>query len=570
MAVQRLTYGEFDGYRFSIYYESDQFDPGFSPAPGFQGYEETVASWSLRYEARDSRTPGIIPSRLDLVLLFSDPYLRAYLKNARAGVWVKIHKGLSLEWSGYCIPDLGSIELINGQRFITLVFGDGFGMLDYQSNEYVFSNVKPFSNQIMEIFNRLEFSRLWDGMIVSEMLKAANAGSGKDGIYWTGTTQEGLYWNEDKAEWDTYRSVIDQILYAFGLRMYQEKGYLVLRDLSVDTPSVWNAYDWAGDHVAEISYSASESFQVFAGGTEMYLPAVRSSKLIFTTSQDLIKLIGTRAARLNFYVADVAPTGTNHLDGYASMVAYFEVDALTSRTDVFFDVYAQIRVGAYYYNGTAWTTTPSQWMIVNNHKDTVENTTGSTAIIAGLPFAITNFHTANLPEAGIAPMYITYTIQETGGPYPGILTDHIESTVEFYYHGDLPETTVYRIDNGAQRNGIDQEYTLNIGDLTSASPAPKQLRTFYLEPRGAATLVPSNWDGDALLYSSALRLMKKNSRPTQYYEMEIDARVPMSHTLTWESQNYTPINVEINSDGSKVTYVEQIEEDPQRDGKFQP
>jgi hypothetical protein len=167
-------------------------------------------------------------------------------------------------------------------------------------------------------------------------------------------------------------------------------------------------------------------------------------------------------------------------------------------------------------------------------------------------------------------MYITYTIQETGGPYPGILTDHIESTVEYYYHGDLPETTVYRIDNGAQRNGIDQEYTLNIGDLTSASPVPKQLRTFYLEPRGAATLVPSNWDGDALLYSSALRLMKKNARPTQYYEMEIDARVPMSHTLTWESQNYTPINVEINSDGSKVTYVEQIEENPQRDGKFQP
>lgn len=568
--MQRLSYGEFDGYRFSIFYDTDQFSPGFSPAPGFQGYEETVANWSLRYEGQDENSPGIIPSRLDLTLVMSDAYLRAYLQNARGGVWVKMYNGLSLEWAGYAIPDLGSIEVINGTRFITLVFGDGFGMLDFQSNEYVFSGVKPFTNQIMEILNRLEFSRLWDGMIVANDLKAANAGSGKEGVYWTGTIQEGLYWTDGTPEWYSYRSVIDQILIIFGLRMYQEKGYLVLREIAQDTPSQWHAYDWAGDYVHTFTFSGSQSANVIAGGTEMYLPAVRSLKTITSVSQERIALISTKAPRINYYVADVIPTGANHLDGYASMVAYFRVDPLTTRTDVFFDVFATIRVGAYYYNGTIWTTTPSQYQIVNNHKDSIENLAGTEEIIAGLPFAITNFHTANLPEAGIAPLYITYTIVETGGPYPGINVERIDSSIEYYYHGDTPGQTVFHINNGASRNGIDRSANVTIGETTDVSPVAQQLRTFYLEPRGVATLVPSNWDGDSLLHRSAYKMARKQARPVQYYEIELDGRVFMSHSASWGSENYLPMNVEINSDGTKVTYIEQITEEPLRDSKFQP
>ena len=570
MAVQRLSYGDFDGYRFSIYYDTDQFSPGFSPAPGFQGYEERVASWSLTYEGQDENKPGIIPSRLNLILVMSDAYLRSYLQNARAGVWVKVYKGLSLEWAGYAIPDLGSIEVINGQRFITLVFGDGFGMLDYPSNEYVFSGVKPFSNQIMEILNRLEFSRLWDGMLVANTLKAANAGAGKEGIYWTGTLQEGLYYTAGEAQWATYREVIDQILTVFGLRMYQEKGYLVLREIAQDTPSQWYAYDWAGSYVTSFAFSGSQTADVVAGGTEMYLPAVRSLKTITTVTQTRIALISTKAPRINFYVADVIPTGANHLDGYAAMVAYFRVDPATTRTDVFFNVNAQIRVGAYYYNGSTWSTTPSTFQIVNNHKDSIENLGGSEAIVAGLPFSITNFHTSDLPEAGIAPLYISYIIEETGGPYPGIQVERIDSSVEYYYHGDLPTQTVFHIDNGASRNGIDREASVTIGEKTDGSPVAQQIRTFYLEPRGVATLVPSNWDGDSLLHRSAYKVARKQARPVQYYELELTGRVFMSHSASWGSDTYLPMNVEINSDGTKVTYIEQITEEPIRDSKFQP
>ena len=570
MAVQRLTYGEFKGYRFSIFYDTDQFNPGFSPAPGFQGYEETVASWSLRYEGLDENKAGIIPSRLDLVLVMSDAYLRKYLQDARAGVWVKVYKGLSLEWAGYAIPDLGSIEVINGQRFITLVFGDGFGMLNYQSNEYIFSGVKPFSNQIMEIFNRLEFSRLWDGLLVANTLKAANAGSGKEGIYWTGTLQEGLYWTSGVAEWATYREVIDQILTVFGLRMYQDKGYLVLREIAIDSPTQWYAYDWAGSYVTSFAFLSSLGANVISGGTEMYLPAVRSLKTITSTSETLIELISTKAPRINYYVADVIPTGANHLDGYASMVAYFRVDPSTTRTDVFFDVFATIRVGAYYYNGTTWTTTVSQYQIVNNHKDSIENLAATEEIIAGLPFAITNFHTADLPEAGIAPLYITYTIVETGGPYPGINVERIDSSVEYYYHGDTPDQTVFHINNGAQRNGVDRVANVTIGELSSGSPVAQQIRTFYLEPRGVATLVPSNWDGDSLLHRSALRMAQKQARPVQYYELELDERASFSHSASWGSDSYLPMNMEITSEGTRVTYIEQITEDPARDSKFQP
>ena len=570
MAAQRLSYGSFDGYFFSIYYDTDKFSPGFSPAPGFQGYEERVANWSLRYEGQDAYKPGIVPSRFDLTLVMSDGYLRSMLQSSTGGVWLKVWRNMSLEWAGFCTPDLGEIEVINGQRFITLPFSDGFGILDFQANEYVFVNPKPFSMQIAEMFTRLEFTYLWDGMLVSNTVKASNSGSGKDGVYWTGTIQEGHYYEPGETTWHNYRKVIDDILVALGLRMYQEKGYLVLRDVATDTPSQWTAYDWQGNYVHTFTYSSTASSNVIAGGTEMYLPSVRDTEITFTTAETLIKLIATKAPRLNYYIGHVIPTGTNHLDGYASMVAYFRVDPSTPRTDVFFDIFAVIRVGAYYYNGTSWTTTLSQFQIVNNHKDSIENLGGSEAIVGGLPFAITNFHTADLPDAGLAPCHITYTIVETGGPYAGIQTERIDSSIEYYYHGDQTNTTVYKVDNGYQRFGVDKSYTVNIGDLVSASPIAKQLRAFYLEPRGVATLQPSNWEGDSLLHRTAYRLAQKQSIPQQYYELDLDERVTLGHTATWGGQNYTPINIEVGTDGTRVTYVEQLTEDPQRDSKFQP
>jgi len=570
MAAQRLSYGSFDGYFFSIYYDTDKFSPGFSPAPGFQGYEERVANWSMRYEGQDAYKPGIVPSRFDLTLVMSDGYLRSMLQSSTGGVWLKVWRNMSLEWAGLCTPDLGEIEVINGQRFITLPFSDGFGILDFQANEYVFVNPKPFSMQIAEMFTRLEFTYLWDGMLVSNTVKASNSGSGKDGVYWTGTIQEGHYYEPGETTWHNYRKVIDDILVALGLRMYQEKGYLVLRDVATDTPSQWTAYDWQGNYVHTFTYSSTASSNVIAGGTEMYLPSVRDTEITFTTAETLIKLIATKAPRLNYYIGHVIPTGTNHLDGYASMVAYFRVDPSTPRTDVFFDIFAVIRVGAYYYNGTSWTTTLSQFQIINNHKDSIENLGGSEAIVAGLPFAITNFHTSDLPDAGLAPCYITYTIVETGGPYAGIQTERIDSSIEYYYHGDQTNTTVYKVDNGYQRFGVDKSYTVNIGDLVSASPIAKQLRAFYLEPRGVATLQPSNWEGDSLLHRTAYRLAQKQSIPQQYYELDLDERVTLGHTATWGGQNYTPINIEVGTDGTRVTYVEQLTEDPQRDSKFQP
>jgi hypothetical protein len=570
MAAQRLSYGSFDGYFFSIYYDTDKFSPGFSPAPGFQGYEERVANWSMRYEGQDAYKPGIVPSRFDLTLVMSDGYLRSMLQSSTGGVWLKVWRNMSLEWAGFCTPDLGEIEVINGQRFITLPFSDGFGILDFQANEYVFVNPKPFSMQIAEMFTRLEFTYLWDGMLVSNTVKASNSGSGKDGVYWTGTIQEGHYYEPGETTWHNYRKVIDDILVALGLRMYQEKGYLVLRDVATDTPSQWTAYDWQGNYVHTFTYSSTASSNVIAGGTEMYLPSVRDTEITFTTAETLIKLIATKAPRLNYYIGHVIPTGTNHLDGYASMVAYFRVDPSTPRTDVFFDIFAVIRVGAYYYNGTSWTTTLSQFQIINNHKDSIENLGGSEAIVAGLPFAITNFHTSDLPDAGLAPCYITYTIVETGGPYAGIQTERIDSSIEYYYHGDQTNTTVYKVDNGYQRFGVDKSYTVNIGDLVSASPIAKQLRAFYLEPRGVATLQPSNWEGDSLLHRTAYRLAQKQSIPQQYYELDLDERVTLGHTATWGGQNYTPINIEVGTDGTRVTYVEQLTEDPQRDSKFQP
>lgn len=572
MAQQRLSYGSFDGYFFSIYYDTDKFSPGFSPAPGFQGYEEEVATWSLRYEGQDAYEPGIRPSRFSLALVMRDAYLRSILQSSTGGVWLKVWKNLSLEWAGFCTPDLGEIEVSNGVRFITLEFTDGFGILDYQANEYVFVNPKPFSQQIAEMFTRLEFTYLWDGMLVSNTVKAANSGSGKDGIYWTGTIQEGHYYEPGETSWHTYRKVIDDMLVALGLRMYQEKGYLVLREVSSDTPSQWTAYDWQGNYVHTFNFANSGAANVIAGGTEMYLPSVRSTEITLTAADPLIKLISTKAPRINFYIGHVITnyTGTNHLDGYASMVAYFDVAAGTTRTDVFFDVQCVIRVGSYYFNGTSWSTTPSQFLVVNNHKDTIENLGTSDATIAGLPFAITNFHTSDLPDAGLAPCYVSYIIEEASGPYPGIQVARIDSSIEYYYHGDYTDKTVYVVDNGYQRFGVDKAYSVNIGDLPGASPIAKQLRAFYQEPRGVATLVPSSWEGDSLLHYTAYKLAQKQSIPQQYYELDIDERVTLGHTATWGSTNYTPINIEVNSDGTRVTYVEQITQDPARDSKFQP
>ena len=65
-------------------------------------------------------------------------------------------------------------------------------------------------------------------------------------------------------------------------------------------------------------------------------------------------------------------------------------------------------------------------------------------------------------------------------------------------------------------------------------------------------------------------MAQKQSRPVQYYEIELDERISFSHAASWGSDTYIPMNLEINSDGSKVTYIEQITEDPVRDSKFQP
>ena len=557
MANELIAYSNTAGYNFAIW----AINPPFSPL----AYEFEVASWSIDYQAIDTNTPGFIPAVCTLSALITNENvsgnLRNILQNADGTYFLRIRQGLNIVYNGFLTPDLGSIEVRNGQRLINLVASDGFQMLDKSNQKYQYTGVKPFTTQIYDILDYFDFWLLFDGFAISEHYAPTTAiDTLKGGLYWTGTIQEGLYHTLSGTQKDyrTFRQVLEDICTTWGLQLFQDKGILVFRSVLEKTPSWYNIYGGNGSYVGRITgLGDTISTEVFTDGTELYKPATR--QVFITHNQDASTYVKNEQAtyknRINYYVAEVTPTGANHLDYSAMLRVRATLPPNYPFQTVEFEFSVGIKFGNYWWNGTTWATYQSSvsWAKQRN----VQNLSPDTPSLEDFEFSVNNYHLGDIPNIGSEPLYITVTAtQIQGADVDGFATT---STMEFVYHAGNPNETIYYGDNTQRRNGVDTSLNTNIADRWQSSavdvPIAGEIRRFLTT--GRTTNVGNLfWDGDnnLLLTKVAIGLARTSYIPQQYYELELNAPIAYNHTFAWGGVDYKPLNLSFDEYTTRITY----------------
>ena len=558
MANQLIAYANTAGYSFAIW----AIDPPFSPS----AYEFEVAKWDVRYEAVDDNKPGFIPAVCTIQALITDgtltANLRDILEDSNGMYFVKIAQGVNDVYRGFITPDLGSIEVRNGQRFITLVANDGFQMLEKVSSIYQFTDVRPFTTQIYEALNYFDFWDVYRGFLISEHYAPTNAvDTTKGGMYWTGCKQEGLYFED--ATYKSFREVFDSILTAWGLQLFQDKGYLVFRSVLVKTPSWYNVYLTSGSYAGRITTSGPTiTSQVYTDGTELYKPATRQA--FITHNQQGTTYLKSESAtyknRVNYYVADATPTGANHLDYFAELRARATVPPNYPFQTVEFTFYIYIQFANKWWNGTAWSLTQSA--IQYKKQRNIQNLSPDDSTVEDFEYSLNNYHLGTLPNIGTQPLYITVeAVQTMGDDLDGYATT---STMVFVYDSGTPGSTVYYGDNTQRRNGVDVNLDTLIGDRwqnSAIDPAIAGEIRRYLNSSRNTTAGNLFWDADEnlLLTKVAVQLARTSFKPQQYYELELNTPVTYNHTLTWGGVDYKPLNLQYDEKGTTVTYRQWVE-----------
>ena len=560
MAKQLIATAKTADHDFAIW----AINPPFSANP----YTFDIASWSIDYRALDSNKPGFLPSVCTFQALINNndltTNLRSILQDATGMYFVKITKGIDVVYVGFITPDLGEIELINGQRFIKFVASDGFQMLDKTSSLYEFTGAKPFTTQIYEIFKLFDFWEIYDAYAISQHpipnQVTALHGDTEGGMYWTGCIQEGLYYTG--TSWRNFRDVMDDILVTFGLQCFQDRGLLVFRSAYYETPDWYNFYGYQGAFLYRLTgYSVTETAEVFSDGLELFKPATR--QIYITHNQPSSAIIKDEVtqykSRSNYYVGNAVPTGTNKLQYNAAWKVRATVPDGYPLQNVEFTITAQIRYGAYYYNGTAWTKTASNAISVTKHKN-VQNNSGNPAI-EDFTHTVANFHTAALPNIGTQPLYVSVEATQTAGDdLDGFATS---STLVMEYHTGTPTTTEYYADNTKKRNGVDLSFKTEIGDIfqssNTATPIAGELRYFINRVSGL-TGTNLQWDAaeNLLLTIISIELAKTAFKPPQYYEIELTKPISYNHKFTFGSVDYKPLNLSFNEKTTTVTYKEWV------------
>lgn len=547
-------------HSFALYAE----DRAFTPAPGLTF---TVAEWSISYQPQDRILPGLIPSQMDLMVFggFNVSDYRTMLSDAKGRYIIEMREGVDIIYRGFLVPDLCQIEVINGQRFIKLVFSDGFQMLDRRADFYQFSGTVSFSEQIWYAFENCNLFDAFEYFMVSEHRQPTNKGITTDqgGLWWTGCISEG-FWQID-GEYRTYLEVVTDICTTFGLQLFQDKGQLVFRSIEYKTPAWYNVYGLYGTFSMRITPTApSFTPTVYSDGNELYKPAFREVFLTHTkASQGIIRdESSNNKERDNYYIGNVTPTGANHIDWDSVLDMRLGFDASFPGGTVDVEFYVYIQFGNYYWNGSAWTTTSS--FLTYTKKDTF----GPGPSLETIQVIISSEHLDTLPTIGTEPLYYTVQGTQTGGYMAdSILT---RATVKFAYHNANPNTTIYYADNTGRVNGTTESLTTEVGDIWTSSGVaaalPGEIRCWATSARLSA-FGNNFWDNDQnlLLERIAYQLGRKNYRPRQYYEIELDGVVRYNHTFTWGGVDYKPVNLQINERSTRVTYAEWVDGDLETD-----
>lgn len=569
MAIQLFAYAKSKGYDVKLYADTT--------AVAYTPFEFTVADWRVTYDSQDVYRPGIISSRMEVMAPITQgtltQNLEAILQDGDGTFYLTLSKNLGDLWKGYCVPSAGTVEVINGQRFITLIAGDGFQLLNMASDGYTYSGVKAFTTQIADIFNRVEMFRLFNGFLVSkDLTRMYNSSGDYDTLYLTGCKHDGVY-NTDTT-FHSFREVIEGICTAFGLRMYQDKGYIVFQDFTRPESS-FNVYRTDGSYQTNIDYTASQSMDVISGGTKMYQPPLRITELRYLlpnvayenvqpnyqeTKHTIWLTPFTYEVRNWADLGTVFSDGVSHLDYDMNIRVLYTVPAgYSDRVDWTAKVYFWL--GEYTTNGgTTWTKLTTEYVRFTDSQNLSgdpEPTPGSWV------YSVNNLHLPTLPSIGEVSLGITVEASYTTTGQELEDVQPVKANWNIYQHGATSPYRGFRADNSRRKLGEDVTYSTRIGDQNQTG-FPKNQQLVYVGTSQTSSVWPSQWlellpDGSAnantLLQITANRIGQRRSVPLEYYELDLHQTSAVTHTASWGGVDYFPVNIEYNYEGSRVTYA---------------
>jgi hypothetical protein len=526
--------------------------------------EVYVADWSVSYQAQDAVLPGIIPSNATVQFYIegSTPTIddfREVFKTAKPDWVMEIYEGLSAIWRGYITPDLGQIEVENGKRFIKVVATDGFQMLEKRVSFIQSDAAIPFTNYVASILTFCELNNIYTGFFASEHFTPTGVYP-EGGLYWTGTLRQAFAF-DDENEPRTSREVIDYILTAFNLQLFQDKGELIFRSCHIQTPAYYYVYDTGGSYLGKIYPPfGTQTAAVYSGGTEMYKPGIREvAYKILQPAGSYIKDEGANYKnRVNYFVNDATPTGANHIDYEAYIRARLSFPAGFTGDHIDIEYQVQIKFGNYYWNGTDWTTTVS---IATFTKQ--EFVPGPGPLIHDITYHVNNYHLDTLPTIGTQQIYTTVTaIQIAGYDADSITTT---STLFMAYHNAFPDYTLHYADNTDRLNGVSIQLENEVGDIqkpSSGTPTVGEIRLFINAPR-TSSVGNISWDANKRYLANLVvdQIARKSYRSHQYYELDMDGQITYNHAFTWGGLVYKPVNLTLSERSTSVTYREFIDGD---------
>lgn len=568
MAKQRFAWSDSKGYTIKIFADTDQIS--------YNPFEFETASWEVTYDAQDAYEPGIVPSRMTVNAVLTTfpfaPALEQVAKDADGIFYLELWQGLSKEWAGAITPSACTIEVINGARFMTITAADSFYKLDLDSSMYTYAGDKRLIVQIGDIFNRLGLHRIFDGIAVSDTTRQAGETFPYqyDGLYNTLSRHALVYYDENK-NYRTYREILTDFCVCFGLRMYQDRGFIVFQDLTRVNDSTYSFYTISGTFLVRRAFSTSQTRQVIAGGTKMYLPAVKQLDIVHEFGstqfayQDTLRRVqhtvitGTTSnpvyttvngIPLGSYVGD----GTTHFDFFnTTMRTVASYDAnYNSHYDIEFRLW--LVYGTQSTDASTWGTN-----LYMTFSETGNINAGGLPGIVTVEHNLNNFHLPATPALGRDQVWIYLEVVQVSGDGLGLSVPTMKYDIRL--DGTGQNETTYRADNSARILGEKLTFRTRLGDIPAGTPSTQAL--LYPAGNNIDDWIEYRFDGgqavstfNALLQITAQRLNMQRGQPQEYYELDMHGTARFTHFGYWGTSYYIPISFTYTWDSCRATYAQ--------------
>lgn len=561
MANQLFAYSSSKGYTVKIYADTDE--------TSYMPFEFETAAWSVTYDSQDAYVPGIVSSRMELNAVLnsfpSSSSLENVLKDSEGIFYLELFQGLSKEWAGVITPSVGTVEVVNGARFITIIAGDGFYKLDQSTSMYKYSGYKSFIIQIADMFNRMGFFNLFDGFAVSDTTRRFSNSLVKtfDGLYNTGSYHE-LFYTDESKNYRSYREVLSDICVIYGLRMYQDKGFIVFQDFTRVNDGTYSFYDIFGTFLVRRGFTSTQTLPVQSGGTKMYLPAVSQMDIThafgntnFAFRGDLgfaehDEYIGTSNFGPEYIKKEGIPLGLYAGDGSTHFDFFNTLMQATASFPGGYNSHYTVEFRLYFIYGTQGTNA-STWgnnlyMTFQDSGHIDEEFPGVITVASG---TLNNYHLPVTPALGSASVWIYLELVQISGDPLTLSKPKIKYDIRL--HGTGQTETTYRADNTARVLGEKINLTTRVGDIGKGTPILQAIMATsitvsdFVDSPGGVT--------QPLLWITANRLTQQRGQPQEYYELDLHGTSRFTHYGYWGVFYYIPISLTYTWETTRVTYA---------------